>query len=99
MGVSRPWESPALGAVTTDAGALAVQIAAGLGLSSASVMQAIATLRSDSRCAPVRELVGGRRFTINPRLATLMGADGWAPGAHEALELCRGWTEDRIDAN
>ena len=27
-----------------------------------------------------------------------VGADGWAPGAREALELCRSWTEDRVRA-
>jgi methylmalonyl-CoA mutase cobalamin-binding domain/chain len=62
------------------------------------VRELIAMLRSDPRCARVRVLVGGRPFTINPRLAAMLGADGWAPGAQEALELCRAWTEDRIDA-
>lgn len=66
------------------------------------VRELIAALRADPRCAGVRVLVGGRPFTINPRLATLVGADGWAPGAQEALALCRSWTEtgtqDRIGA-
>ena len=48
----------------------------------------IAALRADPRCAGVRVLVGGRPFTINPRLADLVGADAWAPGAREALDLC-----------
>ena len=57
------------------------------------VRELIAALRADPRCAGVRVLVGGRPFTINPRLATLVGADDWAPGAQEALALCRSWTE------
>ena len=62
------------------------------------VRELISELRADPRCADVRVLVGGRPFTINPRLAAIVGADGWAPGAQEALELCRGWMEDRISA-
>lgn len=63
-----------------------------------SVRQLIEQLRADPRCADVRVLVGGRPFTINPRLAEMVGADGWAPGAREALELCRAWTEERSRA-
>lgn len=45
------------------------------------VRELISALRADPRCARTRVLVGGRPFTINPELATLVGADGWAPGA------------------
>jgi MerR family transcriptional regulator, light-induced transcriptional regulator len=62
------------------------------------VRELIAMLRADPRCAGVRVLVGGRPFTLSPRLAADVGADGWAPGAEEALELCRSWTEDRVGA-
>lgn len=62
------------------------------------VRELITMLRADPRCAGVRVLVGGRPFTINPQLADLVGADGWAPGAAEALEICRAWTEDRSRA-
>jgi methanogenic corrinoid protein MtbC1 len=62
------------------------------------VRQLIELLRADPRCSHVRVLVGGRPFTVNPRLAEQVGADGWAPGALEALELCRAWTEERVSA-
>ena len=62
------------------------------------VRELIALLRADPRCRGVRVLVGGRPFTINSQLAAAVGADGWAPGALEALELCRSWTEDRLRA-
>jgi methanogenic corrinoid protein MtbC1 len=63
------------------------------------VRQLISDLRADPRCEGVRVLVGGRPFTINPGLATLVGADGWAPGAREAVLLCRSWTEERVGAD
>ena len=62
------------------------------------VRELIAALRADPRCARTRVLVGGRPFTLNPGLAETVGADGWAPGAEEALELCQGWTKDKIIA-
>ena len=62
------------------------------------VRELIEALRADPRCQRVRVLVGGRPFTINPRLAADVGADGWAPGAREALELCRSWGEERVGA-
>jgi hypothetical protein len=68
------WESPVLGAVGVEPGVLAEDVAADLGLLSASVLE----------------------VTINPKLADDLGADGWAPGAREALELCRSWTEERV---
>jgi methanogenic corrinoid protein MtbC1 len=58
----------------------------------------ISALRADPRCARTRVLVGGRPFTINPELATMVGADGWAPGAEEALALCQDWTKGRVSA-
>ena len=58
--------------------------------------QLIAALRADPRCADVRVLVGGRPFSINPRLAEAVGADGWAPGAREALALCRAAVQDVV---
>lgn len=63
-----------------------------------SVRELVAAVRADPRCTGVKILVGGRPFTINPRLADEVGADGWAPGAKEALELCRSWTEERSRA-
>ncbi len=62
------------------------------------VRELITVLRADPRCSDVRVLVGGRPFTINPQLADLVGADAWAPGATEALEICRAWTEERSRA-
>ncbi len=62
------------------------------------VRELVDLLRADPRCADVRVLVGGRPFTINPRLAEVVGADGWAPDARAALELCRTWTEERSRA-
>ena len=62
------------------------------------VRELIAALRADPRCHRVRVLVGGRPFTINPRLAADVGADGWAPGAREAIELCRSWGEEMVGA-
>ncbi len=62
------------------------------------VVDLIAVLRADERCARVRVLVGGRPFVLNPRLAAAVGADGWAPGAREALTLCHEWSQDRLDA-
>ncbi len=61
----------------------------------AGVRELVTSLRADPRCDGVRVLVGGRLFTLNPRLAAEVGADGWAPGAAEALDLCRSWTEAR----
>jgi methanogenic corrinoid protein MtbC1 len=62
------------------------------------VCELIALLRADPRCSGVKVLVGGRPFGINPRLADLVGADGWAPGAMEALALCQSWIEDHSRA-
>ena len=62
------------------------------------VRELILALRADPRCHRVRVLVGGRPFTINPGLAAAVGADGWAPDARQALELCRTWTEEGIRA-
>ncbi len=62
------------------------------------VRDLVSTLRADPRCTQVRVLVGGRLFTLIPRLADLVGADGWASDARKALALCRGWTEGRIGA-
>jgi methanogenic corrinoid protein MtbC1 len=58
-----------------------------------SVRSLVAAVRADPRCARTRVLVGGRAFTIDPRLPALVGADGWAPDARQALELCRVWAE------
>jgi methanogenic corrinoid protein MtbC1 len=63
-----------------------------------SVRELIALLRADPRCRRVRVLVGGRPFALSSRLAAEVGADGWAPGAREALELCQSWAEDRAVA-
>jgi MerR family transcriptional regulator, light-induced transcriptional regulator len=62
------------------------------------VRDLIRALRADPRCRGVKVLVGGRPFTINPRLADEVGADGWAPGAREAVELCGSWGEERVVA-
>lgn len=62
------------------------------------VRDLVAAVRQDPRCAGVRILVGGRPFSINPALAERVGADGWAPGAVEALELCRSWIDERTRA-
>jgi methanogenic corrinoid protein MtbC1 len=62
------------------------------------VRELISQLRADPRCHGVRVLVGGRPFTINPRLADSVGADGWAPGAREAIELCGSWGEEKVVA-
>lgn len=47
----------------------------------------IRALRSASRHADVRVLVGGRVFTDRPGLAAAMGADGTAPDARAAVRL------------
>ncbi len=40
------------------------------------------------------------RLSPEPRvLAGAVGADGWALGAREALELCRSWGEERVVAD
>lgn len=62
------------------------------------VRELVAALRADPRCRHVRVLVGGRPFTINPHLAEAVGADGWAPGAQEALELCRAWSRQQTSS-
>jgi methanogenic corrinoid protein MtbC1 len=62
------------------------------------VRDLVLALRTDPRCAAVRVLVGGRLFTLIPRLAATVGADGWAPDAQQAIGLCRGWIEGRIGA-
>ena len=62
------------------------------------VRELVELVRADPRCRDVRILVGGRPFTINPALAEAVGADGWAPGAVEALELCRSWIDERSRA-
>jgi MerR family transcriptional regulator, light-induced transcriptional regulator len=62
------------------------------------VRELIDALRADPRCSGVRVLVGGRPFTVNPRLAAEVGADGWAPGPREAIELCRSWGEEKVVA-
>ncbi len=59
------------------------------------VRELIAAVRADPRCRHVHVLVGGRPFTINPHLAEAVGADGWAPGAAEAVELCRAWSRQQ----
>ena len=59
------------------------------------VRELVTVLRADPRCSGVRVLVGGRPFTINPHLAAAVGADAWAPGAQEALALCRAWSQQR----
>ena len=59
------------------------------------VRELITALRADPRCSGVHVLVGGRPFTITPHLAEAVGADAWAPGAQEALDVCRTWAPQR----
>lgn len=58
----------------------------------------VATVRADPRYRRVRVLVGGRPLTLSPRLAAPVGADGGAPGAREAIELCHRWGEEMVGA-
>ncbi|MEO7350514.1 MAG: hypothetical protein ABIR34_10045 [Marmoricola sp.] len=101
-------ESPVLGSVPVDVRPLAGQAAAGPGMPVASVNEVVRLhldasefmldIRApDPRCARVRMLVGGRPSTVNIRRATMV-LRRWSHGAPEAPELCRSWTEDRIDA-
>lgn len=55
------------------------------------VREVIDLLREDERCADVRVLVGGRAFALKPEVASDIGADGWAKGPAEAIELTRSW--------
>lgn len=55
------------------------------------VREVIELLRQDERCADVRVLVGGRAFALKPEVARDVGADGWAEGPAEAIELTRSW--------
>jgi methanogenic corrinoid protein MtbC1 len=57
-----------------------------------AISDLVAAVRSERRCAGVSVLVGGRPFTRNPSLAGFVGADGWATGPADALELCQSWT-------
>ncbi len=63
-----------------------------------AVRELIELLRADPHCQGVRVMVGGRPFAITPRLATELGADGWAPGPREAIELCNSWAGGRVGA-
>jgi methanogenic corrinoid protein MtbC1 len=103
--MSSAGELPDLGSVPFESRNLAADVRADVLAVSAAMAadirglrELVTTLRADPRCAGVRVLVGGRRFTINPRLATMVGTDGSTPGALETLELCRDRTKDRIGA-
>ncbi len=94
------WETEFLGAgvpgrdlvafvaqVRPEVVALSVTLPASL----APARETIALLRADAACRDVRVLLGGRAVDAKPGLAELLGADGWAAGPAEAIDLCRGW--------
>lgn len=53
-----------------------------------AVRRLLDAVREEPRCADVKVVVGGRPFLVAPRLAKAVGADGLAPDAAEAVELC-----------
>ena len=53
-----------------------------------AVRRLVDAIRDEPRCADVKVVVGGRPFLVAPRLAKAVGADGLAPDAAEAVEVC-----------
>jgi len=91
------WDTTYLGAVTgpgpvVDAlvhGAaeiLALSASMAAQVSAAAVV--IEAVRADARTAHVKVVVGGRPFLVAPELAAMIGADGVARDAREAVLLC-----------
>lgn len=56
----------------------------------ASVSAMIRAVRQDTRTRGVRVVVGGRPFLVAPHLVEVVGADGWAPDARTAVDVCNG---------
>ena len=52
------------------------------------VRRLVDAVRDEPACADVKVVVGGRPFLVAPRLAKAVGADGLAPDAAEAVEVC-----------
>lgn len=46
------------------------------------------TVRQCPLARNVKIVVGGRPFVVAPALADAIGADGWAPDAHSAVDVC-----------
>jgi methanogenic corrinoid protein MtbC1 len=59
-----------------------------------SVRTLIESIRQGSRTRNVKIVVGGRPFVVAPDLAAAVGADGWAPDARTALDVCDNLTTD-----
>lgn len=55
------------------------------------VSRLIAAVKSDSLLNQVKIMVGGWAFQSNPQLSEIIGADGYAPNAREAVLLAREW--------
>lgn len=55
-------------------------------LSQVSAM--IRAVREDPRTTGVKVVVGGRPFSVAPDLVAVVGADGWAPDARTAVDVC-----------
>lgn len=53
-----------------------------------AVRRLVDAVRDEPRCAQVKVVVGGRPFLVAPRVAKAVGADGLAPDAAEAVEVC-----------
>ncbi len=50
----------------------------------------IRAIRQDPRTRGVKVVVGGRPFSVAPDLVHAVGADGWAPDARTAVDVCNG---------
>lgn len=58
----------------------------------------IRAIRQDPRTGGVRVVVGGRPFSVAPDLVDAVGADGWAPDARSAVDVCNALMEaDRVN--
>lgn len=60
----------------------------------ATVRTLIENIRQGVRTRGVKIVVGGRPFVVAPDLAAAVGADGWAPDARTALDVCNELTAD-----
>ena len=71
-----------------------VAISATMGYHVHAVQSLIEEIRLDSRCAPVRVMVGGYPFGIDSTLWRAVGADGSAADADNAVTLANQWLSD-----
>lgn len=89
LGADVPHDSVVDMLIETEAQVLAISVTLAANLSDASAL--IAAVRAAPACAPVKILVGGAAFNVEPTLWQQMGCDGWAPDPATALALADRW--------